>query len=103
MTKSRVLKWILSVLELLMVVFLGALGTVQFWIAVGVLLVLHVIGYYLSKKDRGLTWGNTLGIISAVIAFIPILNILVKVVTLVLLIYEAKTPEDNLAHNTIEG
>ncbi|WP_350343611.1 hypothetical protein PRVXT_002923 [Proteinivorax tanatarense] len=103
MSKSRISKWVIGVLELL--IGLSLLGEPIafgfFWIPVLALLGLHVISLFLSKEVSGLTRGNIFGIITAFVSWVPLLRNIMRIVTAIFVFYEAMTPEERLPHNLI--
>ncbi|WP_353893233.1 hypothetical protein PRVXH_002649 [Proteinivorax hydrogeniformans] len=105
MSKSRLLKWVIGVLELLIGISILGDHVVfgMFWVPVLVMLALHILSYFLSKQDSGLTRGNGFGMVAAVASFVPILRNILRILTAIFVLYEAATPEEKLTHNIIKG
>ncbi|CAG7650184.1 hypothetical protein ACFQI7_28865 [Paenibacillus allorhizosphaerae] len=91
MTGSRVLKWITGAFEVFLAIpVVGAavvLGSA--YTALGVMFILHVITLILSAKNKEPFYGSILGIITSVLAWIPLLGWILHLITGILLMVTA--------------
>lgn len=95
MSNSRIMKWITGALEgILAIPLLGGIiviGT-HYWV-LPIMLILHIITLGMTKKDNGASAGSILGIITSVIAWIPLLGWLMHLITAVFLLIGALTKD----------
>lgn len=88
MSKSRIMKLITAILEgiLALPILGGAIVVATSYWALIVMLVLHVITLILTRKDNGFSAGSILGIITSLIAWIPVIGWLMHLVTAIFLV-----------------
>lgn len=91
MSVSRILKWLTGGLEAILgVPLLGAtivIGTA--YVALPIMLVLHIITLVLTKKDNGQTTGSVLGIITSCVGWIPFVGMVMHILSAVFLMIDA--------------
>lgn len=95
MSISRKFKWITGVLEVILgIPVLGYMiaATLAF-IPLAVMLVLHIVTLVLSIQDKGKKAGSILGIITSLIAWIPVLDCVMHLATAIVLITAAKSED----------
>lgn len=61
------------------------------WVPLAVAFLLHAIAVVILKKERKPFFGNVLGIITSVVAFIPFVGWVMHAITAVVLLFEAIT------------
>ena len=95
MSNSRVMKWITGALEgILAIPFLGGIIVIgTYYCILPIMLILHIITLVMTKKDNGASAGSILGIITSVIAWIPLLGWLMHLITAVFLLVGAFTKD----------
>src|SRR5699024_11933131 len=78
---SRILKWVTGSFEAILAIpLIGAsivVGSV--YIALAVMLILHIITLVLTKRDGGKTVGSILGIVTSCIAWIPFVGFIMHI------------------------
>ncbi|MBD2864597.1 MULTISPECIES: hypothetical protein [Paenibacillus] len=76
MTNSKVLKWVSGSLELFLAIpILGALVVMgSYYTVLGAMLVLHIVTLVLSKQNNEPIYGSVLGIITSLVAWIPLVG-----------------------------
>ena len=91
MTSSRILKWITGSLEIVLgIPVFGALIIIGSWYtALGVMLVLHIITLILSVQNREVKYGSILGIVTSVVAWIPVVGMIMHIITGIMLMVSA--------------
>lgn len=96
MSPSRILKWVTGGLEAILgVPFLGATIIVSLlWIPLGIMLVLHIITFVLTKKNGGATTGSILGIITSCVAWIPFVGMIMHILSAIFLMIDASKPDN---------
>ncbi|MBY7144694.1 hypothetical protein KFZ56_16870 [Virgibacillus sp. NKC19-3] len=95
MSLSRVMRWITGILEALLgIPILGGVYVLsQVWTPLVVMLFLHIITWVLTYRDRGITAGSILGIITSLIAWIPFVGMIMHILTAIVLIIIASRPD----------
>lgn len=93
MSNARVMRWVSGGLELLLAIpFLGGLIVLStVYVALGVMLVLHIVTLIMSRDESEPVYGSVMGIITSVLAWIPFVGWLLHVVTAVLLLVSASS------------
>lgn len=90
-SNSRTLKWVTGSFELVLgIPFIGGLiilGTS--YIPLFIMFVLHIITLVLSANNRESKYGSIVGIITSLIAWIPIVGMIMHLVTGILLMISA--------------
>jgi len=76
LTNSKVLKWVSGSLELFLAIpILGALVVMgSYYTVLGAMLVLHIVTLVLSKQNNEPIYGSVLGIITSLVAWIPLVG-----------------------------
>lgn len=91
MTSSRILKWVTGSFEILLgIPILGGafiLGT--YYTPLVVMLILHIVTLILSAKNKEAKYGSILGIITSVVAWIPIVGMILHIISGILLMVTA--------------
>jgi len=103
MSNSKTLKWVTGGLELFLgIPVIGGLiimGTS--YIPLFIMFVLHIITLVLSANNRESKYGSIVGIITSVVAWIPILGMIMHLITgILLMISAAQKPTDHPMNNT---
>lgn len=95
MSNSRIMKWITGALEgVLAIPLLGGIIVIgTYYLVLPIMLILHIITLVMTKKDNGALAGSILGIITSVIAWIPLLGWLMHLITAVFLLVGALTED----------
>ncbi|HZG72575.1 MAG TPA: hypothetical protein VEY51_13640 [Chondromyces sp.] len=99
---SPMLKWITGGLEALLgIPFLGGLIVVSLlWIPLIVMAVLHVITLIVARKEEENIHGSIVGIITSVLAWIPILGMILHITSAIVLLMDvAKAKGSHDAHD----
>lgn len=93
MSNARVMRWVTGGLELLLAIpFLGGLIVLStVYVALGIMLVLHIVTLIMSRDESEPVYGSVMGIITSVLAWIPFVGWLLHVVTAVLLLVSASS------------
>lgn len=93
MSNARVMRWVSGGLELLLAIpFLGGLIVLStVYVALGIMLVLHIVTLIMSRDESEPVYGSVMGIITSVLAWIPFVGWLLHVVTAVLLLVSASS------------
>jgi predicted branched-subunit amino acid permease len=96
MTSSRILKWITGGLEVFLgIPVLGGLIIIgTFYTPLVVMLILHIITLVLSAKNNELKYGSILGIVTSLVAWIPIVGMILHIITGILLMVTAAKKEN---------
>jgi len=91
MTGSRVLKWITGAFEVFLAIPVVGAAVVMgsAYTALGVMFILHVITLILSAKNKEPFYGSILGVITSVLAWIPLLGWILHLITGILLMVTA--------------
>lgn len=91
MSNSRILKWVTGSCELILAIpLVGGLIVLGTWYTVlGVMLILHIITLVLSSRNREPVYGSVLGIVTSLLAWIPILGWVLHLITAILLMVAA--------------
>lgn len=91
MTAARTLRWVSGALEVLLAIpVLGGLivmGTS--YSVLGIMLILHIVTLVLSAKEKGPLYGSVVGIVTSVIAWIPIIGWVMHLISGILLMITA--------------
>lgn len=95
MSLSRVMRWITGVLEALLgIPFLGGIYILsQAWTPLIVMLFLHIVTWIFTHRDRGITAGSILGVITSLIAWIPLVGMIMHIITAIVLFLTASRPD----------
>lgn len=98
MSPSKILKWITGGAEAFLgIPFIGGIYIIsQGWTPLFVMLILHIITLLMTKKDGGITGGSVIGIITSVVAWIPIVGMLMHIITAIVLFITALMPNSNV-------
>jgi hypothetical protein len=88
---STRLKWITAICEgILGFPILGAIIVISLsWTPLFVMLLLHILTYFLSKQNHESTYGSVLGIITSLVAWIPGVGFILHLLSAVLLMISA--------------
>ncbi|CAG7635927.1 hypothetical protein PAESOLCIP111_03720 [Paenibacillus solanacearum] len=91
MTGSRVLKWITGAFEVFLAIPVVGAAVVMgsAYTALGVMFILHVITLILSAKNKEPFYGSILGVITSVLAWVPLLGWILHLITGILLMVTA--------------
>ncbi|WNQ10921.1 hypothetical protein MJA45_25450 [Paenibacillus aurantius] len=91
MSNSKQLKWITGGLEAVLgIPFVGGLIVLSLaWVPLGIMLVLHIITLLMASKEGGSRVGSVVGIVTSVIAFIPVVGMIMHILTAVILLIDA--------------
>ncbi|GGF65934.1 hypothetical protein GCM10010912_08730 [Paenibacillus albidus] len=91
MSSSRVLKWLTGAFEIVLAIpFLGgALVIGSGYSALGLMFILHLITLILSSKNREPFYGSVVGILTSLIAWIPIVGWVMHLISGILLMVSA--------------
>ena len=91
MTSSRILKWVTGSFEILLAFpLLGAAFIIgAAYIPLGVMFVLHIITLVLSIQNQEAKYGSILGIITSLVAWIPMVGWALHIITGILLMVSA--------------
>lgn len=95
MSLSRIMRWITGILEALLgIPILGGVYVLsQAWTPLIVMLFLHIITWVLTHRDRGITAGSILGVITSLIAWIPFVGMIMHILTAIVLMFTASRPD----------
>src|SRR5699024_9725619 len=99
MSVSRILKWVTGSFEAILAIpLIGAsivVGSV--YIALAVMLILHIITLVLTKRDGGKTVGSILVIVPSFIVWRPFVGFIMHILSAILLMVNAseKDPVNN--------
>jgi len=91
LTNSRVMKWITGALEIILAIPIMGAAIVMgsFYIALGVMLVLHIVTLILSKNNNEPIYGSVLGIVTSLLAWIPLVGWILHLLTGIFLMVTA--------------
>ncbi|MNP26520.1 hypothetical protein D3C76_1193790 [compost metagenome] len=91
MTGSRILKWVTGSFEILLGIPLigGAFIISTAYVPLGIMFILHIITLVLSSSNREPKYGSILGIITSLVAWIPIVGMILHIITGILLMVTA--------------
>lgn len=91
METSRILKWVTGGIELFLgIPIIGGLIIVGTgYLPLQIMLVVHIIALIASIYDKQKKSGNILGIITSVVAYIPVVGMFMHILTGIWLIVEA--------------
>jgi len=91
MTGSRIMKWISGSLELILAIpVFGAALIISSWYTVlGVMLILHIVTLVLSAKNNEPKYGSILGVITSLVAWIPIVGWVLHLLSAIFLMVTA--------------
>jgi hypothetical protein len=87
LSASRALKWITGSFEIILAIpFLGAAIVIGTWYsALGFMFIFHLITLILSLKNNESIYGSVLGIVTSLVAWIPIVGWVLHLITGILL------------------
>lgn len=88
---SKPLKWTTGILELILAVPLlgGTIVVGSAYIALGVMLVLHILTLVFAAKEEEAKAGSILGIVTSCLAWVPFLGWVLHLVTAIILLIDA--------------
>ena len=88
---STLLKWISGGLEALLgiPVLGGTIVISLLWTPLLIMLALHIVTLYFSSKENQKKTGSILGIVTSVIAWIPIVGMVMHIITAIILLMDA--------------
>ena len=91
MTNSRIMKWVSGALEIILAIpVMGALIVMgSSYVALGVMLILHIVTLILSKNNKEPIYGSVLGIITSLLAWIPLVGWILHLLTGIFLMVTA--------------
>ena len=96
MTSSRILKWITGAFEIFLgIPFLGGLIIISTgYTPLIAMFILHLVTLVLSVKNNEAKYGSILGIVTSLIAWIPIVGMILHIITGILLMVSAAKKEN---------
>jgi len=91
MSTSRTLKWVTGSLELLLgIPVLGGLIVMGFWyVPLAIMLVLHIVTLIISANENHPRYGSVLGIVTSLVAWIPIVGMIMHILSAIFLYVSA--------------
>jgi hypothetical protein len=91
MTTSRKLKWLTGLCEAVLgFPILGGIIVISLsWTPLFIMLVLHILTYFLSKQNHESTYGSILGILTSLVAWIPGVGFILHILSAIVLIISA--------------
>ncbi len=91
MTGSRIMKWITGSLELVLAIpiFGAAIVLSSAYTALGLMLILHIVTLVLSVKNKEPYYGSVLGVITSVVAWIPLVGWIMHLLSAILIMVTA--------------
>jgi len=91
MTGSRILKWVTGSFEILLgIPLIGGVFIISTaYVPLAIMLILHIVTLVLSASNKEPKYGSILGIVTSVVAWIPILGMIMHIVTGILLMVTA--------------
>ncbi|WP_410771777.1 hypothetical protein [Fontibacillus sp. BL9] len=95
MTGSRILKWVTGSLEIFLGIPIigGAIIMGTYYIPLGLMLILHIVTLVLSSSNKEVKYGSILGIVTSLVAWIPIVGMILHIITgILLMVTAAKKP-----------
>ncbi|MUT68660.1 hypothetical protein [Paenibacillus sp. NEAU-GSW1] len=101
---SRTLKWVTGALELFLgIPILGGLIVMGLWyIPLGVMLILHIVTLVISSNENQSKYGSILGLITSLVAWIPIVGMIMHIISGILLMVSAATSKSKPSHHQIQ-
>lgn len=105
MSTTKILKLVTSILEgILGIPFIGGILIVSMlWLPLLVMLGLHIATLVITEKEGGPKVGSILGIVTSVIAWIPLVGMLMHMITFIVLLVEALTMKEKKEDTIIEA
>lgn len=105
MTNAKIMKWITGACELFLgIPVLGGLIIISTAYApLVIMFILHVITWILSSKENEPKYGSALGIVTSLIAWIPIVGMIMHIVTGIVLLFSAARKNHMNRSNTYTG
>jgi len=91
MTSSRILRWVTGSMELVLAIpVLGGLIVMgSSYVALGLMLILHIITLILSANNKEPIYGSVLGVVTSLIAWIPFLGWIMHLLSAILIMVSA--------------
>lgn len=88
---SKSLKWVTGLLELFLAIPLlgGSIVISSAYVALGVMLVLHIVTFVVASNHGGAKAGSILGIITSCLAWIPFVGWILHLLTAIFLMVDA--------------
>ncbi len=95
MLVSRILKWVTGSFEAILGISLlgGALVIGAYYTPLFIMLTLHIVTLIFTKKDNGASVGNTLGIITSCIVWVPFVGMIMHILSAVFIMIDASKPD----------
>ncbi|MFC2949140.1 hypothetical protein [Virgibacillus sediminis] len=95
MSISKIMRLITGIFEALLgIPIIGGIYIISnAWLPLLVMLVLHIITLVLTRKDGGAYGGSVLGIITSLIAWIPLLGMIMHILTAIVLFITLALPD----------
>ncbi|MDM5296896.1 hypothetical protein QUF51_01725 [Bacillus pumilus] len=102
MSISRIMKWITGIFEACLAIpVIGGLFVISNgYTPLMVMLILHIITLFLSKRDDGPLAGSIIGIVTSCLAWIPIVGFILHIITAFVLIITALVPDEKTRKNS---
>lgn len=99
LSSSRILKWISGSVEIFLAIpVLGGLIVIGTgYTALVLTLILHIVTLILSSKDKEPYYGSVLGIVTSLLAWIPILGWILHLISGILLMVSAAQKPKTIA------
>lgn len=87
---AKLLKWGTFAYEAFLALpFIGGLFVVaNGWAPLGIAFILHVIAIFVLYQERGPVIGNAIGVVTSIVAFIPIIGWVMHAITAIVLLVE---------------
>ncbi|MFS0750336.1 hypothetical protein [Oceanobacillus sp. 1P07AA] len=103
MSISRIMQWVTGVAEALLgIPFIGGIYIFSnAWTPLFVMLLLHILTLILAKRDGRWIAGSVIGIITSVIAWIPIVGMVMHWISAIVLIISGMQSDKNDDENII--
>ncbi|MFF2481760.1 hypothetical protein [Paenibacillus sp. NPDC058071] len=100
MQTAKTLKWVTGALELVLgIPILGGLIVMGFWyIPLGIMFILHIITLVLSSQAGTSKYGSIVGLITSLLAWIPILGMILHLTSAILLMVSAAQTKQQVNH-----
>lgn len=101
MSNAKVLKWLTGIIELVLAIpILGGIIVMGSGYSVlGLMFILHLVTLIVSNKDNETIYGSIMGIVTSLLAWIPILGWLLHLISGILLMISAiQKPRYNSNH-----
>ncbi|MFC4306068.1 hypothetical protein [Cohnella boryungensis] len=95
MTGSKIMKWVTGAFEAILgiPVFGGLIIMGTYYTPLLIMFILHIITLVLSAKNNETKYGSILGIVTSVVAWIPIVGMIMHIITAVMLMVSAAKKE----------